>query len=309
MINFDFLKKKSKPKENTIKTPAQKIKHFIWSWTYIIIIVILIKSFLIETSRVPTGSMLNTIQIGDFLFVNKFLYGSSSPRNIPFTDIALPYFSLPGLAEPERGDIIVFEYPGHRDQLKSDAILNYVKRCMALPGDTIEIVDKVVFINGSEAPIPPYIVYDNPIVKPKFWKKDIDMGIFPKGSGWNPDNYGPYVVPKEGDVIPINRDNIEWWRTIINREAGREVVSVIGDVVKINGLESTSYKIQKDYFFMMGDNRDSSEDSRFWGLVPRDAILGQPFMVYWSWDPEIPFSNMFKLLGSVRIDRIGKLVK
>ena len=101
---------------------------------FALIAALLIKSFLIETSRVPTGSMETTIKVGDFLFVNKFIYGSSSPRNIPFTDIALPFFQLPAVKEPEKGEIVVFEYPGDRDDMHANAITNYVKRCIATPG-------------------------------------------------------------------------------------------------------------------------------------------------------------------------------
>ncbi|MBN1300341.1 MAG: signal peptidase I [Melioribacteraceae bacterium] len=286
------------------KTPKQKAIDFFKNLLFAAVAALLIKSFLIETSRVPTGSMEKTILIGDFLFVNKFIYGSSSPRNIPFTNVALPYFQLPALADPEKGDIVVFEYPGHRDELFSNEILNYVKRCVGTPGDTLEIRNKVVFVNGEELPIPPKIQYHTRPIPAEI----SDKRIFPRGSGWNQDNYGPYVIPKTGDVIELNTENIEWWRTIIDREFGKRVVSTKDDKVLINGQPVESYTIQKDYYFMMGDNRDDSEDSRFWGLVPRDLIVGEALMIYWSWNPNIPFTDIFNLLASVRIGRIAKLV-
>lgn len=287
------------------KTPKQKGIEFIKNLLFALIAALLIKSFLIETSRVPTGSMEKTILVGDFLFVNKFIYGSSSPRNIPFTNIALPYFQLPSFADPEKGDIVVFEYPGDRDQLKSTNIDNYVKRCIATPGDTIKIIDKVVFINGEEAAIPPHIQYHGlyPVKK-----GIVDPGIFPKGARWNKDNYGPYVIPKEGDVVELSMENIEYWRTIINREYGKRVVSIKDGSVTIEGKPVKSYTIKKDYYFMMGDNRDDSMDSRYWGLVARDLVVGEALMIYWSWNPNIPFSDFFKLLGTLRINRLAKLV-
>ena len=109
------------------KTQKQKFIEFWKNLLFAAVAAFLIKSFLIETSRVPTPSMENTILVGDFLFVNKFIYGSSSPRNIPFTNIELPYFQLPAISEPEKGDIVVFEYPGDRDELKPKEISNYVK--------------------------------------------------------------------------------------------------------------------------------------------------------------------------------------
>lgn len=288
-----------------MKTQKQKSIDFIKNLLFALIAALLIKSFLIETSRVPTGSMETTIKVGDFLFVNKFIYGSSSPRNIPFTDIALPYFQLPAFKNPEKGEIVVFEYPGDRDELHSNAITNYVKRCVATSGDTIQIIDKVVFINGVEAPIPTHIQYGNPYSRPVGVSHPY---IFPKGSGWNEDQYGPYIIPKKGDVIDLNIGNIEWWRTIIDREFDKRVVTKSDGKVFIEGKEVTSYEIKKDYYFMMGDNRDDSMDSRFWGLVPHDLIVGEALMIYWSWDPSYSFTEIFKLVGSTRINRIAKIV-
>jgi len=283
----------------------KKQKDFIKNLLFALIAALLIKSFLIETSRVPTGSMERTIRVGDFLFVNKFIYGSSSPRNIPFTDIALPYFQLPAFKDPDRGEIVVFIYPGDRDDLHPKGITNYVKRCMATPGDTIQIINKVVFINGKEAPIPQHIQYLNPYPTPAGVARPY---IFPKGSGWNEDNYGPYVIPKKGDIIKLSPKNIEKWRTIIDREFDKRVVSVRNGKVYIEGKQTDTYTIKKDYYFMMGDNRDDSADSRFWGVVPRDLIVGEALMIYWSWDPKYSFAEPFKLLGSIRFNRIAKIV-
>lgn len=299
--------KKDKEKEKIVKpkTPQQKFWEFIKNLLFAAFAALLIKTFLIETSRVPTGSMEKTILIGDFLFVNKFIYGSSSPRSIPFTNIALPYFQMPAISEPDFGDIVVFEYPGDRDELIPKEINNYVKRLIGEPGDTIEIVDKVVFRNGEEAKRPSHIQYINPYTTPK---GVANPRIFPKGSPFNEDNYGPYIVPKKGDIVELGIHNIEEWRTIIDREFNRRVVTVEGTQVFIEGKPVTSYTIKKDYYFMMGDNRDDSADSRFWGVVPRDKVVGEALMIYWSWDPSIPFSDFFKLLGTVRVGRIAKLV-
>ena len=287
------------------RTQTQKFFDFLKNLLFAAIAALIIKTFLIETSRVPTGSMEKTIRVGDFLFVNKFIYGSTSPRNIPFTNISLPYFSLPAIRDPKRGDIVVFEYPGDRDEMYSAEIMNYVKRCIGVPGDTIEIHDKVVFVNGKEAIRPPQIQYINPYVTPA---GVANPRIFPKGSNFNEDNYGPIVVPRKGEVIPLDMGNIEKWRTIIDREFGKRVVTIEGSQIYIDGKPATSYTLTKDYYFMMGDNRDDSADSRYWGFVPRDHIVGEALMIYWSWDPSISFSDFFKLLGSVRLNRIAKLV-
>ncbi len=304
-----FKKEEGKEKSKEIKKPAiktaqQKFWEFWKNLLFAAVAALLIKTFLIETSRVPTGSMEKTIWVGDFLFVNKFIYGSSSPRNIPFTNISLPYFQMPALREPKQSDIVVFEFPGDKDELAPIEISNYVKRCIGVPGDTINIVDEVVFINGKEAPRASQIQYDNDIRL----ITDIEPRIFPNGSSFNEDNYGPVVVPKKGDVINLTLDNVEQWRTIIDREFGKRVVTVDGNQIMIEGKPVKSYTLKQDYYFMMGDNRDDSLDSRFWGFVPRDKIIGEAFLIYWSWDPSIPFSDFFQLLGSVRLGRIAKIV-
>jgi len=267
---------------------------------------LIITSSIIESSTVPTSSMEGTILVGDRMLINKFIYGSATPRYIPILDIKLPYFQLPSIREPQKNDIIVFEYPGDRDELFPEELTHYVKRCVAVQGDTIKIINKVVFINGKEFLIPAYIKYLSPITKSK---KVIEENIFPKGSGWNGDNYGPYVIPSKGDEIILTIENIEKWRTIIDREFGERVVNVKGSKIIINGKVTNSYTLQKDYYFMMGDNRDNSLDSRYWGLVPRDKIVGQPIMCYWSWDSNIPFSQPFDLINSIRLNRIAKLIE
>lgn len=292
-------------KNETPKTQFKKFLEFLKNLFFAAIAALILKTFIIETSRVPTPSMEKTIMVGDFLFVNKFLYGSSSPRSIPFTNIALPYFQLPAVREPEKGDIVVFEFPGDKDELKPVNIDNYVKRLIGEPGDTVVIKEKVVFINGKEADIPVHIQYLNSNAMPA---TVTNPRIFPSGAQFNEDNYGPVVVPKKGDVIPLNKSNVEQWRTIIDREYDRRVVTIEGDQILIDKKPVTSYTITKDYYFMMGDNRDNSLDSRFWGFVSRDKVVGQAFFIYWSWNPAIPFSDFFELLGSVRLNRLAKLV-
>lgn len=291
---------------NRIRTPKEKVIEFFEGLLYAAIAALIIITFIGQNTRIPTGSMEDTILVGDFVIVNKFIYGSSSPRYIPFTEIALPYFTLPAIREPEHGDIVVFEYPGDRDQLVPDELnVNYVKRCIGLPGDTVQIIDKVVFVNGKEAWIPPYIKYLAPFT---LQKDKINPRIFPKGKPWNEDQYGPLVIPKKGMTIELSASNVEEWRTVIDREYGYRTVTINQNKVYIEGKEVNSYTFKKDYYFMMGDNRDDSMDSRYWGLVPRDLVVGQAFLVLFSWDRNIPFSNLFKLLASVRLDRVLKLI-
>jgi signal peptidase I len=291
---------------NQVKSPKQKTKEFFGSLFFAGIAAFFIITFIIQNTRIPTGSMEETILVGDFVLVNKFVYGSSSPKYIPFTEVEIPFFRLPALKEPKRMDIVVFEYPGERDQLFATPLgINYVKRCIGLPGDTVQIINKVVYVNGEQVWIPPFIKYKYRYSEPE---GAVEPAIFPKGMPWNKDNYGPLVIPKEGSTIALNINNYEQWRTIINREHGREVVSVRNNSLMIDGKAVDNYTFKKNYYFMMGDNRDDSADSRYWGLVPRDLVIGEAFITLFSWNREIPFSDLFRLLGSIRLDRVLKLI-
>ncbi|MHB1686777.1 MAG: signal peptidase I [Ignavibacteriaceae bacterium] len=285
-----------------VKTPKEKVKEFIESLVFAGIAAFFIITFIVQNTRIPTGSMEDTILVGDFVLVNKFIYGAESTKYIPFTQIEIPHFRLPAIREPRRKDIVVFEFPGMRNQLYPDERgVNYVKRCIGLPGDTIQIINKVVFVNGKQFWIPPHIDY---IAGPAQPKEIIEPRIFPEGMPWNEDNYGPLIVPKKGYTIQLTPDNVEQWGMIINREFGKIVVAVDGSSVTIEGKPVTSYTFKKNYYFMMGDNRDNSLDSRYWGFVPEDNIVGEAFITLFSWDRDIPFTDFFRLIGSIRPDRI-----
>jgi signal peptidase I len=287
------------------KLTWKTVKAFFIEYGKMVLILFVVTSSLIQGSRVPTGSMESTIYIGDWIMLNKLAYNLTTPRNIPLTDIALPHTELLRWNDPKPGDIVVFEFPGNRDEIKNSKIDNYVKRCIAAPHDTVVIRNKVLFVNGKEFPIPQHAQYVRNFTLPEHYTED---GIFPKNTTNNGDNYGPIVVPKKGDIIKLNADNIEQWETFINREFLRDVVTVDNGKIFIEGKETTEYKVTDDYYFMMGDNRDNSLDCRYWGFVPRRNVIGKPLFVYWSWNSDIPFSDFFNLLASVRLDRIGKIV-
>jgi signal peptidase I len=209
---------------NPAAKPAKpaRAKHIVREYTESIIIAILlalvIRTFIVQAFKIPSGSMEDTLAIGDHLLVNKFIYGSK----IPFTDARILT-----IRDPRRGDVIVFEYP-------EDPSKDFIKRVIGVPGDTVEIVNKQVIVNGKPYKNP-HEVYKEP-------------GIIPKEM--NPrDNRDPVTVP------PNN-------------------------------------------YFVMGDNRDRSYDSRFWGTVSSDKIKGLAFIKYWSWDKD-KFRVRFGSIGNL----------
>ena len=293
---------KSEEELKKIKTPKEKAKEFFESLLFAGIAAFFIITFVIQNTRIPTGSMEDTILVGDFVLVNKFIYGSESPKYIPFTQIEIPHFRLPAIRNPRRKDIVVFEFPGMQDQLHAtDRGVNYVKRCIGLPGDTVQVINKVVYVNHKKFWIPPHILYIAGYTKPA---GEVNDQIFPNGMPWNEDNYGPLIVPKKGYTIQLNANNVAQWAITIDREYDKRVVDVNNGVVTIEGKPVTSYTFKKDYYFMMGDNRDDSLDSRFWGFVPDSNIEGEAFITLFSWDRDIPFTDLFRLIGSIRPDRI-----
>ncbi len=265
---------------------------------------LVLNSFVLASFEVPTGSMENEIMTGDFLLVNKFVFGGTTPTTIPLTNIRIPSFKLPPLWKVERGDVIVFIFPGNRDEVQAPEFAYYLKRTIALGGDTLQIINRIVYVNGKPAPVPRNVQFDSQVIRPAGLP---DERIFPPGSPYNEDNYGPIVVPKKGDVINLNPSNFEKWKIFIERE-GHPATLVNGQIM-IDGKEQKSYTVQRDYVFGMGDHRDNSLDCRFWGFIPVDAIIGTPLVVYWSWDPNLSILDFRDKMSTVRWNRFGTLVK
>lgn len=285
-------------------TMKQKVIAFLKEFGIVFGAFLVLNNFVVASFLVPTGSMENEVMTGDFLFVNKFIYGGTSPRNILFTNIRLPWFRVPGFRDVERGDVIVFVFPGNRDEVRPEEFTFYLKRCVGLSGDTIQVVNRVLYANGVPAPLPRNLRFNYPNPMPP---NQIDERIFPAGVQWNEDFYGPLVIPKKGMTIPLSVDNVRMWEVFIKRE-GHDVW-LKNDRVMLDGNAVTEYVAERDYLFGMGDHRDNSLDGRYWGFIPKENLVGSPILVYWSWDSDIPIYNIFAKLGSIRWNRIGTLIK
>ncbi len=246
-----------------------------------------LRVFVVESYRIPTGSMEKTLLAGDFLFVNKYVYG---PK-IPLTDIRLP-----GVHKVQRGDIIVFKFP-------KDRSLNYIKRCVAVSGDTLAIHNQQLSINRKLVALPEHAQF----IGQRVPAGEGDYMIFPQSSNFNKDNYGPIRIPRQGDVIRLSAETFSLYASLIADE-GHEV-SLQGREVVIDGYTARQYTVKENYYFAMGDNRDNSLDSRFWGFLPEKDLVGQALMVYWSWDPDLSLlTDPIDKLSSIRWNRPGLLV-
>jgi len=288
---------------NAEGTMQVRVKAFFKEFAIVFGAFLVLNSFVLASFEVPTGSMENEIMTGDFLLVNKFIFGGTTLKTIPFTSVRIPSFKLPALWKVERGDVIVFVFPGMREEVEPAEFAYYLKRCMAVAGDTLKVINRVVYINGKPAPVPRNMKFNTSFVKPPGYA---DPRIFPKGAPFNEDNYGPVVIPRKGDVIPLNPNTYDAWEIFVKREG--HAAERRGDKILIDGKEQTSYTVQRNYVFGMGDNRDNSLDSRFWGFIPEEAVVGTPLIVYWSWDPDIALYDISNKISSVRMSRFGSLV-
>jgi signal peptidase I len=222
------------------------LREYIESFAIALILALVVKCSVVEAYKIPSSSMEDTLLIGDFLLANKFIYGAK----IPLVNV-----HLPAIREPKPGDVVIFKYPGNPG-------VNYIKRCVAVGGQVVEIRDKVVYVDGKK--------FLDPIEL-----KHTDRRVLP-ASASNRDNYGPYKIP-EG------------------------------------------------YIFVMGDNRDNSYDSRFWGPLDRKLVLGKAMILHLSWapDPKAPefswlnpltypvslFYNITHFYKRIRWERLGDIVR
>jgi len=296
--------KEQEKEQEKPRTLQEKAKAFLKEFGIVFGMFLVINNFVVASFLVPTGSMENEVLTGELLFVNKFIYGGTSPRNVMFTNIRLPWFRLPHIRDVERGDVIVFVFPGMRDEVETEEFTFYLKRCVGLPGDTILVKNRILYVNGQMMPFPRNTKFDYPLPLPP---DQTEPGIFPRGAAWNQDNYGPLVIPKKGMVIALNADNFAAWEVFIRREG--HSAQLQNGVVLIDGKEATQYTVQRDYLFGMGDHRDNSLDSRYWGFIPKENLVGSPLVVYWSWNSDLPVYDIFGRIASIRWGRIGSLIK
>jgi signal peptidase I len=270
---------------------------------FTILVAFLLKTFVIEAFRIPSGSMENTLLVGDFLLVNKLAYGLKTPRYVPLTNLAVPSFSLPAFGSVKRGDVVVFEYPGKHVEADGKDPVYYIKRCIGLPGDTVRIHSGEVGVNGRDVLPPSHGRASYP--GEQLWmnpSRDDTSGPI------DGNNFGPVVVPRKGDVLALTPVTATHWKVFIEREHHNIQIDSTGSVL-IDGVGSSSYTVKQNYYFMLGDNRGNSLDSRFWGFVPESNIVGEALVIYWSWDPEDPGIGLRERVSKIRLSRVGTLIR
>jgi len=366
-INWRFWRKRDEKE----KKKKNELRNWFDAILFAVIAATLLRTFLIEAYTIPTPSMEKSLLVGDFLFVSKVSYGPRIPNTpiafplvhhtLPGTNIKAfsdiiqwPYYRMKGLGKIERNDCVVFNYPTddiQHPERPIDKKENYIKRCVGLPGDMLEIKKSELYVNGEPqaktkdmrtqfshhvktyrtglnpkillknditetetyAPVSAYGDYilhlneDNrPIVEKFANVKSVKRRVEPSGKrdaqvfphtedySWNIDNFGPLSVPAKGATVELNTSNLAIYERIIEIYE-QNSLELKGDEIYINGKLTTNYTFQMDYYWMMGDNRHNSLDSRFWGFVPEDHVVGKALFIWMSWD---------KNNGKVRWDRL-----
>lgn len=293
-----------KAEENKPQTFGEVVLSWVKSLGFALLFVMILQSLLMGSFVVPTGSMENTVMTGDFLIVNK-KFGPSTPQIIPFVEIPLPYILFPTPFDPKRGDVIVFIYQGGRDEIKPRDFTYYLKRCVAIPGDTLLIVDNQLYINGELQVFPSEGLAAQNIYRDN--SSEV-FRTFPVNKRFTNSNYGPIRIPKKGDTIHFNTSaDFQNFRIFIEREGYQ--ANWLGDKALINNQTTNFYVVEQNYYFGIGDNRDNSSDSREWGFIPRKAILGSPIFCWLSWEMYDEYGNERNIFGkfaNIRWSRIGR---
>lgn len=356
--------------KRTVKTKVSD--HSAKSWLKAILkavlLIILVKGCAFDFYVVPSASMEGNILSGDFIVGSKIHYGARlpfTPLSIPFTHqyltkekksyseaIKLGYFRFPGIRNVKRFDPLIFNYPpdfGH----PIDKKMYYVKRCIGMPSDTLEIRQKDIFINGRQLDEISgvqynYLIEQDASFDPLFFEKlglkaikmidphsfykvactpeqakliakhehilsvkrvmappySKDHFLFPESSvyAWNLDHYGPVIIPKSGKEIQLTPFNLPLYKKAIEEYEGHKL-EWLNEKIYLDDKEITQYRFKYDYYFVMGDNRDNSSDSRFWGFVPETHLVGKALLTLYSIDQSA--SNPFV---GFRWNRFLKLV-
>jgi signal peptidase I len=385
-FNYTFWKKREKKEDK----PKSSFRSWADAILFAVIAATLLRTFFIEAYTIPTPSMEKSLMVGDYLFVSKTSYGPRVPitplsfplvhHTLPFVGgksyseiIKLAYHRMSGWSDSnessaigvERNDCVVFNWPAEREGRPIDKKENYVKRCVALPGDEVKIENGTLFINGEretrhdwmkqqrryfvktknglnkEKLYQDYDIYptdiqnirgaknlyvincteaaitdlETKIYVDSIWTTGSQGNIFkskimnPDGFmvhsdyQWDEENYGPITIPKMGTTITLTSENLVIYKQVLKRYVGEEMGNLdafqnIKTEIEENG--SANYTFKQNYYWLMGDNRQNSADSRFWGFVPENHIVGKALFIWMSYDKYGKGIRWERLFNSVK---------
>jgi signal peptidase I len=282
---------------------SEKLGKFFKVLFLVIIIALVIKAFAIDAFRIPSTSMENTLQPGDFILANKFAYNIATPREIPLVNVSIPQYKFFTVGKPQINDIVIFEFPmGYEsDPLKGGS--KYIKRVIAGPHDTLRITDGKIFVNGKLIPLPATFKTPTFLTDEDSLQEEI---IYPPGAKWNRISYGPIIIPAKGDTINVSPETFERWQSVIVMDHGERSLLSEGTIVTLDGRAISNYILTQDHYFVIGDNFEKSLDSRNFGFITDNMIVGKAMFIYWSYDSEKVAPGPLGFLSAIRANRIFK---
>lgn len=236
---------------------------------------LLVKTFIMDASYIPSRSMMDVLQPGDFVLVNKFLYGARTPAALSGDDGPLPDIRFPPLRDPRRGDVLLFLLPAATGPEGLRSAAQFVKRCVAVPGDTLVIGKGDVRVNGRVV---------------ARLESDTTTSV-------------NVVIPRPGETIGVH----DRTPAILREMAGRDRDLAGGEDGAAD--PAAAHTVVNEFYFLLGDRTSLSVDSRHWGLIPRAWVIGTPIAVYWSVDPGSAAGGLSGRLRGIRWSRLGHLVR
>lgn len=242
---------------STINNVLKKGFRFFRLLVIIVLVTWLIKAFFFSVYFIPSGSMQPTLKQGDYVLVSKFPYNLRTPEYYPLTDILFPNSSIDGFGEVHRRDIVVFDLPLFSNELHSTKKDDYIKRVVGIPGDTIALFNNYYYL----------------------LKKD---GLNNTSIKFSPSSVIRFSIPKKGVWIQLVDSTKRFWESILIRDGNNITYDASGGIL-INGSKRERYQVKQDYYFVQGDNTNFSNDSRYWGLVPKSNLIGRAELIVWPW--------------------------
>lgn len=286
-----------------IRLIAKKLLDVVFWFGVVLFAFVCMQIFCFSSFKIPSHSMEPVLQIGDNIVVNKMIYGARL-FNI-FASMRgeqTKIYRMPRLKKIERNDVLVFNFPHptNWEKIEMHILKYYVKRCVGLPGDTLSIVNGVFLIEGVDDLVGNQISQQWIANRSKESFEEGVLRSFPYDSimNWNIKDFGPLYIPQKDGCVKMDRTNYYLYKKVIEWEQ-KAKLSYKDSLVYLDDKVLDLYHFQKNYYFMAGDNGENSQDSRYWGLLPEEYIVGKAWLIWKSVDPytdKIKWDRFFKLI-------------
>lgn len=262
----------------SLKEVISSISFYLKVFIGSVLLALLLRLFMLDAFCIPSESMENLLLPGDYILANKIAYGLNTPASLPFMETPVSFFRLITWSHPRRNDVVIFSLPFRKVVSVNMQNEFFIKRVVGLPGEQIQIADKKVMCNSNVVESPLDALFENNAEEPG----KAGVKITPAGTHWNKDYYGPIRIPSAGMVLHQGDASFRYYLDLISEETGKTAALAQDGTLLIDNMRMSEYQFRENYYFVMGDNRDNSFDSRYWGLLPEKNIIGKAMFIYFS---------------------------